>query len=319
MKVKATFLAAAALLGSLATAQPAISSEQVMVKVNGQPILGRQFYPRMAVLPDFGRLVRDQFVPASPGFLTLQQLINEHLTVQLAREQGIYPTDQELEAEIQRRKEDSPQLLNVFTTLGLTEAEYRWDTLVNLCQFRIITRGVNIADMEVEQAYNANIATRYTLPRRYTLRVISVLTPDDQKKVDEALAKGTPFADVVRDYSQDEAKISGGLLGELADSQVGGQLKDAISPLKKGGFTAWIAVGKAWSKFWLEDLKEKEVIPLNDGLRRQIRRDLMIERGQARNNFPKMMEDMRAKVQLEFSGTPFDAALKTVFGPKTSG
>jgi parvulin-like peptidyl-prolyl isomerase len=316
MPVKSFTLAAAAgllMAAAMAPAQVQISPTAVIVKVNGQPILGDQYFSRMQVLPDVGKLAGQNFVPASPGFLTLQQIINEMLIVQLAREQGVYPTDAELAAEVKLRREEQPQLTQVFLTLGLNDKAFEWDALVNMCQFRVMTKGVNITDMEVEQSYQNSLATRYTLPRRYLIRVISVTAQADQKKVDDALAGGKSFSEVALEMSQDEAKSSGGLLGEIAEQQLGGTLKTEIQNLKKGDKTNWVPVGQAWSKFFLEDMKEREVVPLDARLKRQIRRDLMIEKGQVRNNMPKLMDEMRKKAKLEFSGTPFDEALRRAF------
>lgn len=290
-----------------------ISPDRVMLKVNGQNILGRQYFLRMQVLQNVGKLVGEQFVPASPGFMTLQQLINEALIVQLARQQGVYPSDADLNAEIDKRLKENPKLKEAFTLLGLTDEDFKWDVLVTMCQFRVITKGVNITDFEVENSYKANVATRYTLPKRFMVRVITVGKAEDQKKVDDALASGRTWGQVAAEYSQDSGKLDEGRFGTFPDSELKGTLRTEIDKIKKGEQTKWIAAGSMFAKFWLEDVMEKEVIPLDDKLKSQIRQDLLLERGQARNNITKMLDDMRKSAKYEFTGTPFDESLRKVF------
>lgn len=290
-----------------------VSPDRVMVKVNGQNITGRQYFLRMQVLQDVGKLVGEQFVPASPGFMTLQQLINESLIIQLARQQGVYPSDAELEAEIAKRLKDNPKLKEAFTMLGLTDEDFRWDVLVTMCQFRVITKGVNITDFEVENSYKANVATRYTLPKRFVVRVITVGKAEDQKKVDDALASGKTWGQVAAEFSQDSGKLDEGRFGTFPDSELKGTLRTEIDKIKKGDQTKWLAAGSMFAKFWLEDVMEKEVIPLDDKLKAQIRQNLLLERGQAKNNITKLLEDMRKNAKIEFTGTPFDESLRKVF------
>lgn len=308
-------IALAASLSGAALAQPNLEPSRVMVKVNGESIVFSQYFQRMQVLPNVGRLINDKFVPSTPGMLTLQQLINERLMVQLAREQGVLPSDAEISAEVERRKRDEPLLFQAFVQLGLPEEEFRWDTLVNLAQFRLITKGVNVVDMEVEARYKANLATRYTLPKRYTLRVITVSRKEDQAKVDEALAAKKPWGEVASEFSQDSGKLDEGRFGVIPDSELAGALRPEIVKLNKGDMTGWITAGNLFAKFWLENVQEKEVIPFDDNLKRDIRRELLVERGQMKNDLSRMMTDMRKKANLEFGGSPFDAQLRQLFQP----
>jgi parvulin-like peptidyl-prolyl isomerase len=290
-----------------------VSPDRVMVKVNGQTITGRQYFLRMQVLQDVGKLVGEQFVPASPGFMTLQQLINESLIIQLARQQGVYPSDAELDAEIAKRLKENSKLKEAFTMLGLTDEDFKWDVLVTMCQFRVITKGVNITDFEVENSYKANVGTRYTLPKRFVVRVITVGKAEDQKKVDDALLAGKTWGQVASEFSQDSGKLDEGRFGTFPDSELKGTLRAEIDKIKKGDQTKWISAGSMFAKFWLEDVMEKEVIPLDDKLKGQIRQNLLLERGQAKNNISKLLDEMRKGAKIEFTGTPFDESLRKVF------
>lgn len=314
---------ALAALWAMPTATPAqdakpvppqvISADRVMVKVNGEPINGRQYFLRMQVLQDVGRLVREQFIPASPGFMTLQQLINESLTLQLAKQQGVYPSDAELNAEIAKRTKENPKLKEAFLLLGLTEDDFKWDVLVTMCQFKIVTKGINITDFEVENAYKQSLSSRYTRPKRFVIRVITVTKVEDQKKVDDALASGKAWGEVAAQFSQDSGSLNEGRFGTFPDAELKGTLRTEIDKIKKGDKTGWLAAGNMFAKFWLEDVLEKQVIPLDASLKAEIRESLLLERGQAKNDLAKLLDEMRKKAKFEFMGTPFDESLKSVF------
>ena len=84
-------------LATLGIATSAFSQDdKPMVVINGESILRGNYVKRMEVLPGVGKNFGGKFVEASPGFLTLQTLINEMLTLQLAAEKGVTPSEAQI-------------------------------------------------------------------------------------------------------------------------------------------------------------------------------------------------------------------------------
>ncbi len=304
-------------LAAIVFPQMAVAQSDVVVTVNGSPIARSQYYKRMEVLPGVGRMVGNRFAEATPGFLTLQALIEETLMLQLAKQKGVEPTEDQITQEITFRTEDNPNFVRAFQDLGFTMAELRYDVKVQLAEFNLTTMGINIADAQIQRFYEDEKTNQFTLPKRYRIRVITINTPELKKKVDDDLAAGKSFAEVATAYSLDTGtKYDGGLMGDIAEHNLGPSVKPLVENMKEGTTTAWMTGQNTGNeiKLFLEKILPSQVIPLDDKLKRLIRQKLMVDRGVARNNLPQMMEEMRKNAKLELSGTPFDNQLKLLFG-----
>jgi len=300
----------AAVVGLIASAQAQIDLNKTMIVVNGTSIKADNYFRRMEILPNVGRVTEGRFQPATPGYLTLQALINEILMIQLAEERKVAPTAAQIQEELDAKVAVTPELLQIVKLAGLTEADLRHDIRVQLSEFNVITQGINITDQEVETYYKGNLPN-YTFPKRWKVRVIVVTTDAKMKQVDDLLKAGRPFAEVARDHSEDITRIDGGMLGNIAEEQMGPNVKEPIMALQKGQMTGWTSgTGTTKAKYLAEDVLPSEVLPLDASLRRDIRRTLMLDRGRNRNNIFKLMSDFRKKARFEFQGTPFDKQLK---------
>lgn len=285
-----------------------------VVSVNGEAITYGEFYKRMSVLPGVGRMAGGQFVLATPGFLTLQQMINEELMIQLAKEKGVAPTDAEIQAEIDLHLKENPDFVKTFLQSGLSEADLRHDIRVQLSEFKVTTMGVTVTDFQVQRYYEDQ-KRQFTLPKRYRIRVIAASSAEKKQAVDAALGSGKGFAEVAAEHSEDLSRYDGGLIGNVAESALGTNMKTLVTTMQKGQTTPWLA-GQSGTelKVFLEDILAEEVLPFDDVLKRDIWKKLMTDRGLVRNNMAQMMREMRAKVNLGLTGTPFDEQLKQAFG-----
>lgn len=290
-----------------------VDPNRVIVTVNGEPIRGATYFKRMEILPGVGRMSAGRFVPATPGFLTLQQLINEKLMLQLARERGVLPTDAQVRQEIERRTRENPQFVEMFTQVGLTQADLEYDIRVQLAEFNVLTQGINITDQEVDNFFREN-PSLFTVPKRYTLRVIAVRDPARRTTVDNALQSGQAFAEVARAHSEEATAPTGGLIGEVIEDQLAKPVRDALAPLARGQRTGWIPSGESSVMFFVEDLVPSRLEPMTPELRVATRRRLMMDRGMNVNNPARLMNEMRAKANIQFTGTPFDEQIKAAFG-----
>lgn len=305
-----------ALLAALALplAAPAqVDNNRTMITVNGQAIKGGFYYKRMEMLPNVGRVVNQRFQVASPGFLTLQLLVNELLVMQLAKEKQLAPTEAEIQEEINFRKLQEPRLIELIKSVGLSEEDLRYEVTVYLSEFKLATQGINITNQEVETFYRSKIK-EYTLPKRWRLRIIGVTTDELQKSVDDALKAGKPFSQVATEFSEDITKVAGGYLGDVPAERLGSAVKDQVMSMQKGQTSGWILSEGLRVKFFVEDILAEQVLPLDDTLKRVIRRNLMVDRGRTRNNVTQMINEFKKRAKFEFSGTPFDQQLREALG-----
>lgn len=283
-----------------------------VVKVNDTEISFGTYYRKMERLVDVGRLVQNKFVPAAPGFLTLQQLINEALMVQLAKEQGVAPTQAEIDKEFANATKDDPELMQLLAKEGFAEDEIKRQILVQMSEFRVQTKGINISDQQVEEFYQGNKAT-YTTPKRWQLFVIAVSTTAEQDEVDAALKRGEKFPDVATKHSKDVSASVGGFIGVKTEVQLTEKVRNQVTILEKGETTSWIDGQSGKVKFYVADVLPQAVATLTPELRRAIRERLMVDRGRIKNDVPALMAAMRKKAKIETYGTPFDSDIKTTF------
>ncbi len=295
------------------TALAQTAHDATVVVVNGEPIGGATYIKRMEVLPGVGQLVNDRFVPGSPGFLTLSKLINERLILQLARQKGVSPTPAEVDREVARRVEENPELLKAIQAVGFTSDDFKYDTTVQLAEFKLLTMGVNITDLEVEKFYKDNPSS-FTIPRRYRLRAIIVAEAAARDLVDTDLKAGKPFDQVARERSVDVTKVEGGLVGNVPEAALGPVYGPAVREKPKGHVTPWIEQEGGFLKLLVEDVLAQQTIPLDAKLRMSVRRNLMLDRGRVRNDLSAMMTEFRKAAKIEYQGTPFDTQLKQAFG-----
>lgn len=281
----------------------------VVATVNGEAIKRADYYHRMEYLPGVGRFVGNRFAEMPPGFMTLDTLITERLVLQLAKSKGIYPTDPEVDAEYKHRLEDNPRYETDAKDAGLTREDLLLQVRLDLAQFKIVTFGINVTDQDVEDYYAKN-PTKYTIPKRLRLRLIAVAADDDKAKVDAQLSAGKPFGDVAKALSQDTSKSIGGDLGFLPDYAFPDDVRAKILAAKIGKSTEWIKQGQAWVKYFYEDAKPEEKMPLSPALRRSIRRELMLVKGGIKNNLRDEMRDLRKAAKIEISQKDFADAYK---------
>lgn len=281
-----------------------VDNDRVVAVVNGEEIRGAEYYRRMEFLPAVGRRVGNQIFEYPPGLLTIEQLITERLILQLAREKGVAPTDAEVQHEIQVAISEQPNLMQNWLDSGRNQAELQYLFRVQVAQFKLQTAGINVTDQEVEKFYNEN-RSLFTSPRRAKLRVIATRDAAKRDVVDQALASGRPFADVAREHSEDVSRAVGGDFGQVALNALTEPMRNAITAVRIGQTTSWVTSGNTYMKFLVENILPEEVKPLDDQLRRAIRRRMMIDRGTVRNNWQRDLMELRRRANVDIRQPEF--------------
>ncbi len=310
-----SFLRPIAALGSLALGALCLAqgASGPVISVNGQAISRDSYVRRMEVLPGVGRLAGSDFVPGVPGLLTLQQLVNEVLMIQLAEKRGVGVTEAEIGQELAYRKARDADFEKSYAYLG-TEL-MRYDLKVQIAEFKILSQGITVTPFEVESYYEGNKARYYTLPKRYSLSMIAVQNEAAKADVDKALNGGQPFAEVARKLSADPSRFNDGRRGDFSIDELSGRLKELAEVAQAGDVLPWLDQGELFVRLRIDAVKPQETVALDATLREDIRRRLLLDRGRVRNNLPQLMREMRAAVELGYTGTPFDDQLKQLFGP----
>ncbi|MBL8039893.1 MAG: SurA N-terminal domain-containing protein, partial [Chthonomonas sp.] len=140
-------------------------------------------------------------VAESLGFQALQDMIQQKLVLQMAKDEGVYPTDKDLEAEVEFQKKRNPNFLKVLTSQGLSIDDIRARLRVDLAREKLITRGLNVKTEEAEK-YIADNPKEFVDPATADSLVIFVSKEAKRKEVDAELARGMEFKIVATRYSE---------------------------------------------------------------------------------------------------------------------
>lgn len=304
--MKKSLIAVALAAAAFATAQ--VDVNKTVVVVNGEEIKGAEYYHRMEYLTGVGKPTSKGVAEFPPGFLTIEQLITERLILQLAKNKGVYPSDPEVDKELEAKLVENPTLQADWINTGGTMEELRYQTRVDLAQFKIATMGINVTDQQVEAHYKQN-GRMYTLAKKVKLSVIVVRNDDTAKKVDADLKAKKPFADVAKAYSEDVTRGVGGEMGNISVPMLSKEVQAAISSIKIGETTAWMSTGDAQVKFLLRDVTPEKKLELDAKLKRQIRRMLMLDGGRMKGiDVQKEMYDLRSKASIDIKDKVFAEA-----------
>lgn len=288
-----------------------VDPNRIVLIINGEEIKGGEYYRRMEFLPGVGARAGNSFTEFPPGFLTIQKLIDERITLALAKDKGVYPSDAEVDAEIKIRQIDNPKMLEDWMSSGGNIDELRYQIRVQVATFNIETFGITKTDVEVEDFYQKH-PDLYTIPKQLKLRIIAVSSPDETKVVDQDLAAGKDFASVAKERSMDAVtKSIGGEFGTIPEYKLSTASKEALTSVKIGQTTKWLTTSPdggqgTYLKYFLEDIIPSKKLDLDAALKRQIRRKLMLDAGHIKNNsIPKELDLLRAKAKIDIKSSEF--------------
>ena len=190
-----TFLAACSGGGAVAT-------------VNGQPISRSTFDGRLEQSP-MGRTV-------------LQQLVQETLIDQYAKNNNITVSDAEVDARETQIKANFPtgSWDEMLKARGLTEADVRSALREQLVLDKALAKDVTITPAQISDYFNKNRAT-FDKPEQVSARHILVPSLTLANQIEADLKAGQNFADLAKKYSTDPgSKDKGGDLGEFRRGQM---------------------------------------------------------------------------------------------------
>lgn len=303
--LKIQFSAFLVALAAVATAQ--LDPNRVIVVINGEEIKAAEYYRRMEFLPGVGKQVGGRsFAQAPPGLLTIDQLITERLVFQQAKAKGVYPTDAEVKDEIEFNTKMDSNYVKGWVEHGRTVEELEYATRYNLAQFKLVSQGITFTDAQVKKFYDDNIAI-FTVPKMVTLRVIAVGSEALAKEVDADLAAGKSFAEVAKAKSIDVTAALNGEFGKRPYDQLSKVVQKELDKIKIGQATAWIIddENNMRIKFELVAAEAAYPKPLDDVLKRRIRRDQMAVLGGVRNDIRKQMTDARREAKIDIKEKEF--------------
>ncbi|MCJ7840425.1 peptidylprolyl isomerase [Lederbergia sp. NSJ-179] len=172
------------------------------------------------------------------GDQALQQLVIEKV---LNKEYKV--SDKELDKELKKLKDQlGPQFEMQLTQAGFKDEDAFRDVLrLNLLQQKAATKDIKVTDEEVKEYYEQ---------KEPDIDVNHIIVKDEKtaKEVKKKLDNGEKFADLAKEYSQDQSAQTGGELGTISrdDPQMDEDFKKAAFALKEGEISDPVKTQFGW-------------------------------------------------------------------------
>ncbi len=279
--------------------------------INGEALTAQNYHRRMEYLPGLGRKTSTgQFIEILPAIATLDTLVTEMLLLQIAKAKGLTPTETEIDQELSYRVRNDSNYVGNWLTIGRTMTELRQMLKVERAHFKIQTEGIVVTETDIQKAYDAAKPSRYTIPNRVKLRVITVTDEESKSKVDDGLKAGKTFESLATQYSTDASKTFGGDFGVVPIEALGEQVQAGIKTLKKGERTGWLAADKVYAKFQVDAIMPMTIVPLDAKIKEDIRRDLMLLRGAPKVDMVKLLREARQTASISITSPEINKAYK---------
>ncbi|HOP79229.1 MAG TPA: peptidyl-prolyl cis-trans isomerase [Armatimonadota bacterium] len=267
------------------------------VSINGEKISKDEFYNRLEKTP-----IPGSNVPI--GQYVLDQMIDEKLIVQMAKEKKVEPTEAQIKRQLDRIKKDG-KLSKLLNQRQITIEEYKKELYVRQAEINIVSKGVKIPDKDVKAFYDEKKSTLYTKPETVEIGAVVCKTEEKIKKADQQIKGGTEFSTVAMNLSDDEiAKRSGGKLGPVWRGRAGVPdiLVDAAFKLKVGQcsepFKVTTQDGPSWVIVKALDRKSEVVQPYNE-VKDSIHEMLAFNEGQKRTDVTNLIAKRRESAKID--------------------
>jgi peptidyl-prolyl cis-trans isomerase C len=227
--------------------------------------------------------------PGSPQFeaakmQVVPQLLAFNVGKAYARENGIEVSGEEVQDEVDRTKEQVGQqaaaagqdldpedaFQEALGQFGYTEDDFREEVRTGLLLEKVredAVGGEEPTQQEIEDFYEENKDTRFTIPERRCIRHI-LFTPDQEEEAQEVkdeLDDGGDFEELAREHSQDPGSAENG--GDLGCNPKGGfvpEFDDAAFDAEEGEIVGPIETEFGYHVLEVTDIQPEEEVPLEE-------------------------------------------------------
>jgi parvulin-like peptidyl-prolyl isomerase len=261
-----------------------------VVTVDGEDVTKEQFNQYISTKRTVRVVVQGQVVEVpvaeTLGFQAMQELATQKVVMHMAADEGLMPTADEVEAEIEFKKAITPSFLNDLKAAGYTMGQIRREVTYSLCEERLLTRGIKVDMAEVDKMIKENPA-QFMEPA--TLDVYQILVLSEQRKamVDQELRTSQSFKAVAAKLNQDPS----GERKQLPVAQLRDPFKTIFADARPGFVTDWIPSGTGFVKMYLEGRTEAKPIEMTPEKKEYLRRQIAMSYGRQANDLPKKVAD----------------------------
>jgi foldase protein PrsA len=297
--IKKTILIVPTIVGACLAGCGGAGGGEVLATVQGDSITVDQFNNYLGAKPTVrvidNNQIRELPLESNLAFQTVRDLVSRTVLYQMAKDEKLMPTPEEVNKELEFQKELDPNFIRAYQARGLLIGQIREEIRFAMVQERLLTKGIQVTDADVDQWLKANPRA---LIQPSTVEMTWVLATTEARKaeVDRQLKLGKPFKDVAVQLSQapNAAMVNAKFLperGPLPIAALPPALRTKVAAAQPGTVTDWIQSSEGWAKFMIDAKNPEKEIELTPARRENIRRNLALQRGQRANDLQTRLAD----------------------------
>jgi len=251
-------------------------------------------------------------VVGSLGLQALKELVQQKLLLEIAKDEGVYPTDAEIKKELDYRTKTNADYVRILMNQGFAMHQIQEDLRLELARNNIVTKGVTVTDADAKNFIKTH-PKNFTNPPSVDALWIVVKTEKAKDAAQKELASGSSFQTVAMTYSAfPNAKASGGKFPSTDLSQIGDPVKGWLTntPLLKP--TGWHQVQGQWLNFYINSRTPAKPMVVDGDMIESVRRNLALQKGSQTTDLNKRMVDKlkssKIDIDVPFLATPWKEA-----------
>lgn len=316
----------AALSASLGCGRRSVGS------VNGNKISQDSFYKRLQRFPIAPQVSFPPPIQQQAAAVVLQQMISEQLMLDLAKKEGVLPTDQQLK---QRKRElngsltdDGRDLTALLNQSGMSHQELDERLKPDLAQMNVLAKYIKVTEDEVKKAYQQ--ATDLPNDKKFTsmffvpesVHLLGILNKDKDKivKAQKQLANGISFGVVAEQYSEDPTtRRKRGEIGWIpkpdpvrpAIQGVPPEIYEKAFSLKVGETSEPFQAGGQWVLLRVEDKRPAKMKPY-EHVKGVIRDRILQSKAASNDKVKKVFDDFQKDAKINVTIPAYKALFKQI-------
>ncbi|MDR3692115.1 MAG: SurA N-terminal domain-containing protein [Fimbriimonas sp.] len=235
------------------------------------------------------------------GLQSLQELVDQKVLMQMAKEQGVLPTDADVEAEVKLQTAIRKDYMKLLEDQGWTDAQIRQELAIGLARQHLVMKGVDVSPKDVDD-YIKSHPEKFSDPALATIYFIEAKTDAKKAQVDKRLAAKDKFS-VVASLLSDEphARSTGGLFASKDVSKMPPKIQQIVNETPVKGTSNWVKFGPSFFKFYVDEKVAAKSRSVSDAQKELVRRLIAMEKGEAKNNFTKQFYEKLKAAKVEVS------------------
>ena len=274
---------------------------ELMATVNGETITREEYISHLE--RKIQVLVQSQTGPAQVqvaqplNFQALNDLVNQKLLLQMAKQENVYPAEADVSNEMKYQVGKRADFVSTLTGQGLTLTDINNELRVQLARHNLLSKGVKISAEQVD-AYIKENPKEFENHATVDLSWVMLKDPTDKDKVDADLKSGQTFAIVARHYTT----AAGGERYQSREyDKFPARLKTEVDKLAENGTSNWLQDGTNWVKFHVEKKTPASPITIKDWMKEEVKRLLAEQKGSAAIDLDKRLLNLRKQANINIT------------------